>query len=159
MKTIELSTKGQFTNYLTAITEKEKDTILEAKEKNNLEELDIILGIYGKGIIALGETSTVKTSSLVDYIGYFKGPDTDSKTPVGHSRPIHYRNYNITKEKQEEGCWLINCCVDVRSSITTALNQINEEYCVLWKVLTNTSFKQEIDELLKSKDGTQETIS
>lgn len=153
MTTILLSTdeKKNRVYYLTSITEEQKVELFAAKKAETLEDLDILWGIACTNILKVGETAKITPGHLTEYVGKFPGYTTEGINTIRSTRPDHFRDYARTEEKQKEMSWLVNTFEDAASSVKSALRQMPDKYSVLWEVQIESTYKEEMDKLLKNK--------
>lgn len=136
--------------YLTSITEEQKEELFEARQEKTLNDLGDIWGINCKGTLKVGETKKITPGHLTEFVGWFYGYTTEGIYNNRTGRPKHYRNYSRTIEKQKAISWLVNTFEDAASSVRSALTQMPDQYCVLWEIPLESTYKDEMDKLLKN---------
>lgn len=167
MKTIKLSSKfkkdatGEFTYFLSAITKKQKEQILDIRKEYKqdildgnlkeymaeLNELSFVWGIDCKGVLKIGETSNIQTGALSEFVEVFKGRDTEGFGRVGYNRELHFRDYSKSLNKQKEISWLVNVYQDSRACVASAVRQMNQEFCCLWESKESKFINQFTDDI------------
>ena len=166
MTTIQLSDNGIKTFYLSSITEKHKDKLFDIKntrdkdaQKEAFDKLSLSLDIYCEGILRIGEVTKAKATAISPYVQKFLGKDTSFTGRVGDNREIHYRNYGLTYEEQLRTSWLLIHCSADTISAKTALQQMDEKWCVVWEIdnVIDFRFKKKMHKLIDNKKWYRKT--
>lgn len=129
MNTIKLKKEGKKQFFITELTGKEYENLMDLNKKGHK---DIIISTFHfdpANVVGVGTTSELSIWNLRKYVAYLQGYAPNNRMP---ERRVAYRDYTRTEEKQRDSVWLVNVCEDATTSANTLIRILKLPYIAIW---------------------------
>lgn len=130
MKTIELKSNKNMTYFITGLTEKDFNSIMASKDREDLlrHTCDKILGAESN-IELIGSTKEASYLTVAKYVAPLKGYEPSIVNP---KKKVQFRDYGRTEEDQLKNAWLVATFEDANGAAINLLNKIKFPYLCIW---------------------------
>jgi hypothetical protein len=129
MNIIKLKKDGKKQYFITELTSKEYETLLDLNKKKDIDTIISNYHFSPDNVVGVGSTSELSIWNLRKYVAYLRGYAPNNRMP---ERRVAYRDYSRSEEKQRKSVWLVNVCEDSTTSANSLIKVLKLPFIAIW---------------------------